>query len=1071
VTDPDVTSAAPIALGPVTAHGDRAAAVQGDGNFTVTGDLVIRFPGTDDLVAPPATLTAARRMMFGSSRPAPMGRSPLRWLSADAGIVAAHPRADVEELLDWVENPDGLLVRLVVGAGGQGKTVLGRLVCRAVEGRGHLAGFVRLPPPSWRGAGADVGGQLAGLGWAKRWAEVISAALASTVMSDGPVLMVIDYAENHVEAIGDLLSQIVAAPDGVERTGRLRVLLLARHTHGWWERLCSEHPDHTWVDPDPIRLEALTTELTPDEGASVWAGALTAFAGRAVPDPAEAASTATHLLSRAPAPPVAATTLDLFAAALLLVLDHLEQVPGDSTVGDRDPLTGVLDHEATMLTSILVAAGASLDRRQVQNAMIVAYLTSPPDADTAAAALRAAPALAGVSGPDITRTADALSAVYPDPDGQRWVAPTPDRLPDTHLLRLLQDAASDADAIALINDWTSTTPDAQAGTLMARLTRALSTPGAQHYHPRGLSRLSDAVQHLVLTRDLTYLMAAIDLDPLVHRSVIEQAIANLSHQDAGRVDAQLRRLGFATTRTDIAVALSERLMQHWNTTAAPRTNPDPTADRAGDLSLYATRLAQVGRREAALGPAEEATGIYRGLAEANPAAHQPDLAMSLNNLGIRLWGVGRREEALGPAEEAVTIYRGLAQANPAAYLSDLAASLNNLGTSLSQVGRREEALGPAEEAATIYRRLAEANPAAHLPDLATSLNNLGTSLSQVGLRREALGPAEEATTIRRRLAEANPAAHLPDLARSLNNLGTSLSQVGRREEALGPAEEAVAIYRRLAEANPAAYLSDLASSLNNLGTSLSQVGRREEALGSAMEAVTIRRGLAEANPAAYLPDLAGSLNNLGNRLSQVGRQKEALGSAMEAVTIRRGLAEANPAAHLPDLATSLNNLGAFFSQLGRREEALGLVEEAIGIYRRLAEAHPVAYLSDLARYLNNFGIVLWEVGRREEALGAAVEAVTIRRRLAEANPAAHLPALAMSLWAMARICDESKLDTDTGLLAAQEAVEYFSALAERIPAAYAAAQSEAVNTLASLLNSAGRGDEAAEIRRRLHEGN
>ena len=86
--------------------------------------------------------------------------------------------------------------------------------------------------------------------------------------------------------------------------------------------------------------------------------------------------------------------------------------------------------------------------------------------------------------------------------------------------------------------------------------------------------------------------------------------------------------------------------------------------------------------------------MHRQLAEANPAAYAPDLAGSLNNLGIRLAEAGRREEALGAAQEAVTLHRQLAEANPAAYAPDLARSLNNLGIRLAEAGRREEALGP-----------------------------------------------------------------------------------------------------------------------------------------------------------------------------------------------------------------------------------------------------------------------------------------------------------------------------------------------------------------------------------------
>jgi tetratricopeptide (TPR) repeat protein len=102
-------------------------------------------------------------------------------------------------------------------------------------------------------------------------------------------------------------------------------------------------------------------------------------------------------------------------------------------------------------------------------------------------------------------------------------------------------------------------------------------------------------------------------------------------------------------------------------------------------------LSEVGRRDDALGPTREAVDIYRVLADANPAAHLPNLARSLNNLGNRLSEVGRRDDALGPTREAVDIYRVLADANPAAHLPNLARSLNNLGIMLSEVGRDDEA--------------------------------------------------------------------------------------------------------------------------------------------------------------------------------------------------------------------------------------------------------------------------------------------------------------------------------------------------------------------------------------------
>ena len=452
----------------------------------------------------------------------------------------------------------------------------------------------------------------------------------------------------------------------------------------------------------------------------------------------------------------------------------------------------------------------------------------------------------------------------------------------------------------------------------------------------------------------------------------------------------------STALATLAVTLGDQVVQYYRTLA--EANPSAyLPNLAMGLGNLGNRLAMVGRPEEALARTQEAVTIRRRLAEANPDAHLAALAGALSSLGIRLAEVGRPEEALAPAKEAITIYRTLAEANPNAYLPDLAGALTNLGEHLSRVGQHQQALAPAQEAVTIYRTVVEANPGVQLPNLAMALSNLGIRLAMVGRRDEALAPAQEAVTTYRTLAEANPDAYLPDLAMALDNLGNRLAMVGRPEEALAPAQEAVTIRRRLAEANPDAYLPDLATSLNNFGIRLTEVGQHQQALGPAQEAVTIRRRLAEANPDAYLADLATSLNNIGFVLSELSRPEEALAPTQEALAIYRRLAEANPDAYLADLAMALGNLGAVLSQLGQRQQPLAPAHEAVTIYRRLAETNPDAYLADLAMALSNLGLILSAVGRPEEALAPAQEAVTIYRTLAEANPNAHLAALAGAL--------------------------------------------------------------------------
>jgi hypothetical protein len=58
----------------------------------------------------------------------------------------------------------------------------------------------------------------------------------------------------------------------------------------------------------------------------------------------------------------------------------------------------------------------------------------------------------------------------------------------------------------------------------------------------------------------------------------------------------------------------------------------------------------------------------------------------LNNLGLWLSELGREADALAPSQEALAIRRRLAEANPAAHLPDLAMSLHNLGLHLSELG-------------------------------------------------------------------------------------------------------------------------------------------------------------------------------------------------------------------------------------------------------------------------------------------------------------------------------------------------------------------------------------------------
>ncbi len=511
----------------------------------------------------------------------------------------------------------------------------------------------------------------------------------------------------------------------------------------------------------------------------------------------------------------------------------------------------------------------------------------------------------------------------------------------------------------------------------------------------------------------------------------------------------------------LAVEVTQLLIEKiaWSIQDAGPTSPRVRSNAARLWNNLSVRQSEMGQRAEALTSIAEAVRIRRALAEANPDAFLPNLAMSLNNQANRQSEMGQRAEALTSIAEAVRHYRALAEANPDAFLPNLAMSLNNLANLQSEMGQRAEALTSIAEAVRIRRALAEANPDAFLPNLAMSLNNLANRQSEMGQRAEALTSIAEAVRHYRALAEANPDAFLPNLAMSLNNQANRQSEMGQRAEALTSIAEAVRHYRALAEANPDAFLPNLAMSLNNLANLQSEMGQRAEALTSIAEAVRIRRALAEANPDAFLPNLAMSLNNLANRQSEMGQRAEALTSIAEAVRHYRALAEANPDAFLPDLAMSLNNQAAMQSEMGQRAEALTSIAEAVRHYRALAEANPDAFLPDLAMSLNNLATLQSAMGQRAEALTSIAEAVRHYRALAEANPDAFLPDLAGSLNNQANR-QSGMGQRAEALTSIAEAVRHYRALAEANPDAFLPDLAMSLNNLANRQSEMGQRAEA-----------
>ena len=341
----------------------------------------------------------------------------------------------------------------------------------------------------------------------------------------------------------------------------------------------------------------------------------------------------------------------------------------------------------------------------------------------------------------------------------------------------------------------------------------------------------------------------------------------------------------------------------------------------------------------------EARSFYERLIELSPTIeHHFKYALLLKSLNDF-------EKARRHYEEVLQALRELAKKNPEAYLPDVATSLNNLGVLLSDTNNLEQARDNYEEALQIHRELAQQNPEAYLPEVATSLNNLGNLFSNTNGLKKAQDYYEEALQIRQELAQQNPEAYLPEVATSLNNLGVLLSDTNDLKKAQDYQEEALQIHRELAQQNPEAYLPEVATSLNNLGNLLKHTNDLKKAKDYYEEALQIHRELTQQNPEAYLPDVARTLNNLGVLLCDTNDLKKAQDYYEEALQIRRELMEKNPEAYEPDVAMTLQNLTILYLGLGKKEDAEKAYLEAHDIYQKLANRHPRAYEIDYARIL------------------------------------------------------------------------------------------------------------------------
>ena len=590
--------------------------------------------------------------------------TPLQLMRARYGAVPYQQCDEIRQLREWAtmtadttapsqggHNAD-IAVAVVTGTGGSGKTRLAAQLCHDLSSIGWYAGFL----PST--------------------VDVTDEELSALTEVTTELLVVVDYAE---EARRGLVARVVRKLRA--RHSPTRIVLTARGADTWWEEFLEESAQDGTPLSNTLSLSIRGTqqvERDPWFFGRMYRRAVQQFSdtlNKAVPTDVEVPEG------------LGDTALDVVLRAWLAVCDNDEVAKND--IPTREEL---------------------YDR-----VLSIEF-----------ARWRKEPKLEGISRDHLRRAAATLSLLAPKRDTDE-IDDVLSYLPEWNQDHLLRNRLAELVVQSLLRDDGANSVSLRPDPVAERL--ILDVFGK---NPELLDR--------VLPQDPAQLPGLDDSD--AEDSVVTRAL---------EMGQQVRNACVTLTRAssldrEVALRLARRALRErpflWKEAL------DVALIQGGPLAPALEALIESGAtlplgviddaipvgHPALAGAALAATMRLATSAERSPEQQ----AHWANNLSIRLSDVGERKAALEAAREAVELYRGLAEATPAAYTLNLAGSLNNLAAFLSEVGERTEALEAAREAVELYRGLAEASPQAYTPNLAMSLNNLANLLSEVGERNEAL---------------------------------------------------------------------------------------------------------------------------------------------------------------------------------------------------------------------------------------------------------------------------------------------------------------------------------------------
>jgi hypothetical protein len=362
----------------------------------------------DQIIALPDRLAEADRLLESAMLALPVqayhpGLSPpgvLLRADTDRPVPFHGRRVELDELVAWSTSQAPLAVRLITGAGGMGKTRLLIELSRRLQRQGWRVGFLDARAPASDGL----------------WSRLARGA--------GPLLVVIDYAENRRAQVGALLRAVQA------NLGQrpVRLMLLARAADDWWDAMRREGGGvgDVLAGPGTSRMALRGLASDPPARRDSYALAVKHFSA---------------ILGK----PVVAAEPDFgdasFERALILHMSALAAVEGVQVKGEQGILGHALDRERRFWSHRIADLGlVPLYERAILRAM--AILTLAGGSSNRQSAMALVSQLAIFAGEKLAVIDAIVGLLHETYQGDRWIDPL---LPDLLGEHLVQVALEDGE--------------------------------------------------------------------------------------------------------------------------------------------------------------------------------------------------------------------------------------------------------------------------------------------------------------------------------------------------------------------------------------------------------------------------------------------------------------------------------------------------------------------------------------------------------------------------------------------------------------------------------------------------